>query len=234
MKSKVVALTLFLILSSCSSDDNAGSASTSPTSATEDSPALVQAETTTTAISQTTVEPEAESPNPVTSESVVQSSTVTEPPAAEPTASDDEAVAERIRGYFDAREAANSAPSPNPDDPVLAEFATGTELASVVEETTAKRDAGRAIRPGEGGLAEVRVGSVVVDDATGTAAVCSIDDGVVFDVDLGDVIDDSVVTHSYTVQLAVVDGVWKVSQIVRLQMWEGVAGCALALADYPY
>lgn len=231
MKNKVIALALLLILSSCSSDDNTVPL---PTSATEDSPALVPAETTTTAVSQTTAEPTAEPAEPATSESVAQSTTVTEPPADEPIASVDEAVAERIRGYFDAREAANSAPTPNPDDPGLAEFATGAELANVVEETTAKRDAGRAIRPGEGALAEVRVGSVVVDDSTGTAAVCSIDDGVVFDVESGDVIDDSVVTHSYTAQLAMVDGVWKVSQIVRLQMWEGVAGCALALADYPY
>ena len=43
-----------------------------------------------------------------------------------------------------------------------------------------------------------------------------------------------VLTHNYTIEMALVDGVWKVSRIVRLQQWEGVAGCALAESDYPY
>ncbi len=224
MKPKAVALALLLAVSSCSSGDDtvpSGESTAVDSQTTE----LVETATT-TSVTPTTVVAESQATDPAT--------TVTAPAPSEPTASVEESVAERIRGYFDAREAANAAPSPNPDDPRLAEFATGTELASVIEETTAKRDAGRAIRPGEGGLAEVRVGSVVFEEATGTAAVCSIDDGVVFEVASGDVIDNSVLTHSYTAELAFADGEWKVSQIVRLQQWEGVAGCALAAADYPY
>lgn len=173
-------------------------------------------------------------PTPTVLEDPSSTTSTTEAaPAASTEPSGDEAIAERIRDYFDAREVANAASGPDPAHPALAETATGVELANLVEETTARRDAGRAIRPGEQDLAAIRVGSVVFGELVASAAVCSIDDGVVFDVASGEVVDDSILTHSYTVELAVAEGKWKVSRIARVQQWEGVAGCAMAPADYP-
>ena len=56
----------------------------------------------------------------------------------------------------------------------------------------------------------------------------------IFDIATGAVVNDDVVTHNYQINLELHDGVWKVSRIVRVQQWEGVAGCALSPADYPF
>jgi len=143
-------------------------------------------------------------------------------------------LADQIRGYFDARADANAAPVPNPDDSRLAEFAVGEELASVVASTEARRDAGHAIRPGDAGLANVRVGFVDAGASGASAAACTVDDGVIYDLATDAVVNDDVVTHNYRIDLELHDGVWKLSRIVRVQQWEGVAGCALSSADYPF
>ena len=223
----VGAVLLAVALADCSSDNPSESlaASTTSPSSTTDGVAMTEP-----------AAPESESTESPTTTAMVDPPPTTTIAQAAPTSppTDEASIAERIRGYFDAREVANAAPSPDPEHPLLAVFATGSELANVIAETTARRDDGRAIRPGEQTLANVRVGSVVVGDSTASAAACSIDDGVVFDLASDEIIDDSVLTHNYTIELALVDGAWKVSRIVRLQQWEGVAGCALAESDYPY
>ena len=138
-------------------------------------------------------------------------------------------LADRVRGYFDARASANAAPAPDPLSPGLAEYATGEELAAVVANTERRRDGGEAIRPGETALAEIRVAAGTVNRDSATVAACVIDDGVIFDVASGEVINDDVVTHNYQIELVLDGGVWKVARIVRVQQWEGVAGCALMI-----
>lgn len=227
MRLVVGAVLLAVAIAGCSSESPSESLADSTTS-----PAP-----TTDAVAMT--EPAA--PKTESTESPTTTPTVDPPPtstiaglATTSPSADEASIAERIRGYFDAREVANAAPSPDPEHPLLEEFATGSELANVIAETMARRDDGRAIRRGEQGLANVRVGSVVIGGSTTSAAVCSIDDGVVFDVASNEAIDDSVLTHNYTIEMALVDEAWKVNRIVRIQQWEGVAGCALAEADYPY
>jgi hypothetical protein len=146
----------------------------------------------------------------------------------------EEILADRVRAYFAARLVANAAPAPNPDDPGLAEVASGRELEALVENTRTRLDAGQALRPGDEGLGEVRVGSVEVDGATASVAACSIDDEVIFDVATGEVVNDEVVTHNYTIGLELRGDVWKVTEIVRIQQREGVGGCALASGDFPF
>ncbi|MEZ5278954.1 MAG: hypothetical protein R2770_00645 [Acidimicrobiales bacterium] len=113
-------------------------------------------------------------------------------------------------------------------------MAIGDALTSTVSETQRRLDDGRAIRAGEQQLAAIRVGSVQVSEATASAGVCSIDDGVIYEVATGDVINDDVVTHNYLIELDLVGEAWKVSRVVRLQQWEGVAGCALSPQDFPH
>ncbi|MDY7106809.1 MAG: hypothetical protein S0880_37010 [Actinomycetota bacterium] len=154
------------------------------------------------------------------------------PEAVEP--SGEELVGSRVRAFFEVREAANGGPRPNPGDPALAEVAAGEALAAMVAETQQRLDGGLGIRAGEQALAEIRVGTARFGGDTAEVAVCSIDDGVIYEVATGAVVDDDVVTHSYLFDLELVDDQWRVVRVVRLQRWEGVAGCALAPGDFPY
>lgn len=155
-------------------------------------------------------------------------------PAVEDGAEIEVLLASRVRAYFDARTLANAAPEPDPTHPALAEAAVGAELDAVVANTHRRRDAGQAIRAGDGGLAEIRVGSVDVGATSAAVAACAVDDGVIYEVTTGEVVDDAVVTHNYFISLELHDGVWKVARVVRVQQWEGVAGCALTSGDFPY
>ena len=225
MKSLPIILVLALTLASCSSDSDAGgvpTSSTSPTVDESDSSATSTTETPTT--EATSTEPESTDSD--------QTSTMPEPTTGDSPI--EEILADQIRGYFEARAAANAAPAPNPDDPRLAEFAVGEELAAVVASTEARRDAGQAIRPGDAGLATIRVGFVDAGASGASVAACAVDDGVIYDLATDAVVNDDVVTHNYQIDLELHDGVWKVSRIVRVQQWEGVAGCALSSADYPF
>lgn len=212
-----LAATTSLIVG-CSGDSSSGS---TPTIVTSSTSTAVESTTTTAAVtSSTTTEVQTAAP--------AESTTTT---AAETIES---VIADRIRAFFAAREAANAGPVPNPGDPALAEVAIGDALTSTVSETQRRLDDGRAIRGGELQLADIRVGSVQVSDATASAGVCSIDDGVIYEVGTGDVINDDVVTHNYLIELDLVGEAWKVSRVVRLQQWEGVAGCALSPQDFPH
>lgn len=70
-----------------------------------------------------------------------------------------------------------------------------------------------------------------VDGTTAQLQECSVNDGVVYEVDSGQVIDDTVVTRSVEATMEQVDGVWKLAATRVVQSWEGVAGCALS-ADF--
>ena len=225
MKTFVLILIASVALAACSSgsdDASVPSSSTTPSAGSDDA-----STSSTTAVPTTAPTTSA----PATTE--VEATPTTEP-ATELEASIEEVLADQIRGYFDARAAANAAPAPNPDDPRLAEFAVGEELAAVVASTQGRLDAGEAIRPGDAGLADIRVGFVDAGASGASAAACAVDDGVIYDLGTEVVINDDVVTHTYQIDLELHDGVWKVSRIVRVQQWEGVAGCALSPADYPF
>ena len=143
-------------------------------------------------------------------------------------------LAAGVRGFFAARAAANAAPAPNPKDPLLVASATGDALADVRAETTKRRDVGQAIRAGSGHVAQTRVGFVSVTGPAATVVVCSIDDGVTFEVATGRVVSDAVMTRSDRFDLEQSSDVWKVARVVRIQQWEGVAGCARSPGDFSY
>gem|GEM_PF-2265071 len=219
MKSFLLVLVAAIALAGCSSDGSDGALPT-PSSVDES-----DAPTTSTTVESTSSAPQATT--------APETSPTTEPTTAVLTPIE-EVIADQIRGYFDARGAANAAPAPNSDDPRLAEFSVGEELAAVVANTQTRLDSGQAIRPGDEGLADIRVGFVDAGASGASAAACAVDDGVIYDLASDVVVNDDVVTHNYQIDLELHDGVWKVSRIVRVQQWEGVAGCALSPADYPF
>lgn len=228
MKSFLLLLVAALSVAACSSDGDGALPASSSSSVSAESAGPT---TSTTAVATT------ESPTSAPDSSESDATSTTAEPSEQTTDSPEQieaVLADRIRGYFEARGAANAAPAPNPADPRLAEVAVGKELAAVVASTEARRDAGEAIRPGDAGLADIRVGFVDAGASGATAAACSIDDGVIYDLATDAVVNDDVVTHNYQIDLELHDGAWKVSRIVRVQQWEGVAGCALSVVDYPY
>ena len=225
MKKLGAAIVLAIVMAGCSS----GSDDAVPAPTTEPDPSVEESETSEPT---PTAAPTTEAAVPTTeSAPVAEASSTTAPDPAPPI---ETVLADAVRSYFDAREAASSSPAPNPDDPALAEVAASPELERLIQSVQDKADAGQGIRPGEQGLAEIRVGFVEPAGDFATVAACSIDDGVIFDLATGDVVNDEVATHNYRVDLALLSGVWKVTEIVRVQQWEGVGGCALAAGDYPY
>ena len=129
--------------------------------------------------------------------------------------------------FWEARFKANEDPV-NPDDPALREVATGSQLENVVAETAKRKADGLAFR--RPAHSSARRDVKVVDSREGEATVqeCSVNDGVVFRVGTGEVVDEAVVTHSVEGTLRLVDGRWKVASTRLIQKWEGVGGCALA------
>lgn len=141
--------------------------------------------------------------------------------------SDDQELVDRYVGFWDARLAANESP-PNPDDPALAEFATGPQLDNVMAETRQRLDDGLALRSADPSRTSHDV--TVISQTADRAEIqdCFVNDGVVYRPDTGEVIDDSVVTRSVSADMVLVDGVWKLERATVVQQWEGIAGCALA------
>ncbi len=136
-------------------------------------------------------------------------------------------IISRYKAFWDARAAANAAP-PNPDDPALRELATGQQLVTVIAETKDRRDQGLAIRAAKPSVAERRVTVVKLGADTAELNDCSVNDGVVYRIADGQVVDAAVVTRNVRATMRKVDGVWRLETASVFQTWKGVAGCALA------
>jgi hypothetical protein len=166
---------------------------------------------------------------PITSPTTTSGPTsTTSGPATTSTTIDPQAdVVARYRMFWQVRFEANREPV-NPDDPRFAEYATGQQLANVVKETRERRDNGLAIRRPEPSVADLRVQVLEIDGDTALLQDCTVDDGIVYRVPGGDVVDSEVVTYSVAATMRRVDGAWKLDHTKVIQKWEGVAGCALA------
>ncbi len=135
-------------------------------------------------------------------------------------------IVDRYEAFWDARFRANQAPV-NPDAPGLAEHATGPQLENVRAETQQRLDDGLALRPADQPLTDHRVRVVSLTADAAELQDCFVNDGVVYRVETGEVIDDAVVTRNVSASMAIVDGVWKLERATVIQEWKGVAGCAL-------
>ncbi len=152
----------------------------------------------------------------------------TSAPATTPTTQDaaTEIVA-RYNQFWEVRFEANRHPV-NPSDPRFGQYATGQQLDNLLTETRQRRDQGLAIRRPDQSVAQRRVKVVDVVSESATLHECSVNDGVVYRVATGQVVDDSVVTRSVVATMRRVDGTWKLAETRVVQQWEGVAGCALS------
>lgn len=140
---------------------------------------------------------------------------------------DDEsgAVLAAYQGFWDAILAAND--PPDEQHPALRETATGEAFASVFEGAQTNRLARRALRLPPDSVTEHRAEVVAIEGDAATVRDCAIDDGLVVDMDTGDVVNDEVETVLGTAELIREHGQWKVASTHVEQSWEGVAGCAV-------
>lgn len=199
-----LAAVVLLVFAACSGggDEIVEPASTSSTAPTTEAPTSPSTSISNPTSPSTTGEPDGEQPG------------------------DQEAVDRYLR-FWEVRLAANEAP-PDPDDPALAEFATGPQLDNVVAETRERLDNGLALRAAQPSRTshDVTVVSRTADRVE--LQDCFVNDGIVYRPATGEVIDDEVVTRSVSADMVLVDGVWKLEQASVIQQWEGIAGCALA------
>ncbi len=151
--------------------------------------------------------------------------TPTSGPAGRERTVEDEII-DRYQGFWAARFEANQPPV-NPDDPGLREFATGEQLETVIAGTRRNLEEGLALRRPESVLrrSDVRVVQIEGDEAT--LQECYVDDGIVYRVATGEIVNDAVATHNVRATMLRVDRVWKLASTSLVQRWEGVAGCAL-------
>lgn len=163
--------------------------------------------------------------------STVESSSTTAPPGStgtsQPTGSVEERIAARYVAFWEARLAANQNP-PNPDDPRLAEYASGDQLQNVVSETRSRRDDGLALRAPDPSATSHNVNVISVEGESAELQDCFVNDGVLYNATTGEIVDDAVVTRSVSAVMVLEGGVWKLARATVIQEWEGVAGCALA------
>jgi hypothetical protein len=134
---------------------------------------------------------------------------------------------ERYVAFWDARFDANSDPV-NPEDLRLRELATGSQLDRVVAETQRNRNDGLAFRRPQNSVGEHRVDVVEIRGGVAALQDCVTNDGIVYRVATGAVVDETVVTRSLLATMRRVDGVWKLAETRQLEQWEGVAGCAVS------
>jgi hypothetical protein len=162
-----------------------------------------------------------------TTTSTSEPTTTASTDSTEPGDAEEAEILDRYLAFWDARFAANTEPV-NPDDERLAELATGAQLDNVRNETRQRAEAGLALRRPEDSITERRPRVVEIDGDEATIQDCAINDGIVYRVATGEVIDDSVATRSVVATMRLLDGRWRLESAREIQKWEGVAGCALA------
>ena len=193
-----------------------------PVSCSDDDEPMATTTTTSSATSST----ESTSSSTTTDSTSTSTSSTTPTPTTAPGTTPEQEVIDRYIGYWNARFEANAG-TPDPNDPLLAQFATGAQLDAVVEETQSNLDDGLAIRQADDPHDFQKVTVVELEGDRAVVQECVVSDEVIYRRDSGEVVNDVVATHNVRGELQRIDGVWKVSSARLLQRFEGVAACAL-------
>jgi hypothetical protein len=211
-----VVVVLGILAVGCGGDDDRTEPGP-PTSSTSDRPSTATESTTPSSSTSTTT---------TTSSSTASVPPTTSGRSGAPDAVEQEVI-DRYLGYWAARLEANSG-VPDPAHPGLAEFATGAQLEAAVSEAQTNLERGVSYRPREDAAAVQRIEVVSIEGDAAVVQECFVDDGLVVRQDTGEVVDDDITTHNVRADLVREGGgPWRVSAVRAIQVWEGVAGCAL-------
>lgn len=215
-RAAAVAVALGVLAGGCGGDDGRSDTGSPPSSTADRSSASTGSTISPSSTSTTT-----------TSTSTTSVPATTSGRSGAPDAAEQEVI-DRYLGYWAARLEANSG-VPDPGHPGLAEFATGAQLEAAVSEAQTNLERGVAYRQREDSAAVQRIEVVSIDGNAAVVQECFVDDGLVVRQDTGEVVDDDITTHNVRADLTREDGgPWRVAAVRAIQVWEGVAGCALA------
>lgn len=151
-------------------------------------------------------------------------------PADEPSTTSAADVAVSIRAAYDAAASGfiEASKTSDPDHPLLAATHTGPMLEQRRLVLTGRRRDGRASRQPPGSVYRIEHEKLEMVDATSARlTVCVVDDGVVYEVASGVVVNDRVETGRANAVMRLEDGVWKLAERELVEEWPGVAGCAV-------
>lgn len=141
---------------------------------------------------------------------------------------EEERVIAAYRGYWTAVQAVNTPPV-NPNNPLLAVYATGPQLQAAVAAANKKVADGLAGKYPESTVRGQRVTSVTISGNTAKLESCNVDDSYAISVKTGAPAGPTGPETYVATATMVREGVdWKVSSLQFGQSWEGVAGCATA------
>jgi hypothetical protein len=113
--------------------------------------------------------------------------------------------------------------SPNPDDPEIAQRASGDALADLVDGLHALRTANQ--RTDSGPTTGHDVLAVEVDGDRAHLDDCAVDESRLVDVDTGETKVEATTTTRWAVTAIRRDGRWLVDQFERTDAWEGAVAC---------
>lgn len=136
-------------------------------------------------------------------------------------------VVDAYHAYWDAYFDAFTEPV-DPDNAALVATTSESFFADISANLEASEVAGEAGRFPEGSIYESWVLEVNLIDGGTRAAVrsCMVNDGVVYDIQSGETVDDSVVTRLRDGLMIKQGEQWVVDQLVTQAEWLGVDGCA--------
>lgn len=113
--------------------------------------------------------------------------------------------------------------APDPDDPEIAERATGQVAHQLTDSLTTLRSRDQAVRSGPRYVHDVLSVSVSADSAQ--VIDCAIDDAVVVNVLTGETVEERLITVLLETTLRLAGGTWLVSDVHQQESWEGVSAC---------
>ncbi len=156
----------------------------------------------------------------------------------------EEYLARRYEAYWDAYDAARSAPTANPstDFPILGNLAAGEQLEVSYQTLIELSEKGEAIRepdtPAIDGIdsnSEHRVRIDLIDGTVAEISGCVVNDDVRHVVDSGAVVRESVATVMSASTMALTDGEWKLIRSRAVDIADGVTGCWLTDdSEFPF
>ncbi len=142
-----------------------------------------------------------------------------------PDVGEKQAIIETGQGFHRVAAAINK--PPDPANPELRLYATGRAYDEVLTATQKNQREGITVRSPANSQARYEPEVVSIDGDNALVRECSVDDGVVYEMATGRVINDAVVTRLSTIFVTREGGRWKVTTAQTDQRWEGVAGCAV-------
>jgi hypothetical protein len=114
----------------------------------------------------------------------------------------------------------------DPNYPALVATMADPALSAVRNTVAAWSGFGQALRYPEASQHRIAILDTALDGDTAVLEVCTVDDGILYEVTGGRILNDSVSTTLARATLVWTDQRWRLSEREPLERWEGVGGCA--------